>query len=65
MLAGQKGYGLNGLQNFLFPMENMYITQGSYTATYSHNGCYAMDFDGYLNGQFITLYLFLLNSIVI
>lgn len=54
MLAGQKGYGANGKQNFLFPLENMWLTQGSYTATYSHNGCYAMDFDGYLNGQFIT-----------
>ena len=55
MQAGQTGYGLNGKQNFLFPLENMYLTQGSYTATYSHNGCYAMDFDGYLNGQFVTL----------
>ena len=55
MLAGQTGYGLNGKQNFLFPMENMYITQGSYVATYSHNGCYAMDFDGYLNGSFVNL----------
>ena len=55
MRAGQTGYGLNGKQNFLFPMENMYITQGSYIATYSHNGCYAMDFDGYLNGQFVNL----------
>lgn len=55
MQAYQKGYGLNGLQNFLFPMENMYITQGSYTATYSHDGCYAMDFDGYLNGSFVNL----------
>lgn len=55
MLAGQTGYGANGKQNFLFPLEDMWLTQGSYTATYSHNGCYAMDFDGYLNGQFITL----------
>ena len=55
MLAGQTGYGLNGKQNFLFPLENMWLTQGSYTATYSHNGCYAMDFDGYLNGSFVNL----------
>ncbi len=54
MRAGQKGYGLNLRQNFLFPLEDMWLTQGSYTATQSHNGCYAMDFDGYLNGQFIT-----------
>ena len=55
MRAGQTGYGLNLHQNFLFPLEDMYLTQGSYTATYSHNGCYAMDFDGYLNGSFVTL----------
>lgn len=55
MRAGQRGYGLNGKQNFLFPLENMWLTQGSYIATQSHNGCYAMDFDGYLNGQFVTL----------
>lgn len=47
MQAGQTGYGLNGKQNFLFPLDEMYITQGSYTATYSHNGCYAMDFVGW------------------
>ena len=46
MLAGQKGYGANGLQNFLFPLDYLYITQGSYYYTYSHNGCYAMDFVG-------------------
>ena len=47
MQAGQTGYGRNGKQNFLFPLDEMYITQGSYTATYSHNGCYAMDFVGW------------------
>lgn len=47
MQAGQTGYGLNGKQNFLFPIDEMYLTQGSYTATYSHNGCYAMDFVGW------------------
>jgi len=51
MQAGQTGYGLNGKQNFLFPIDEMYITQGSYTATYSHNGCYAMDFIGWGNGH--------------
>lgn len=47
MQAGQTGYGLNGKQNFLFPIDEMYLTQGSYTATYSHDGCYAMDFVGW------------------
>lgn len=46
MLAGQKSYGNNGYQNFLFPLEIMWMTQGSYSHTYSHNGCYAMDFQG-------------------
>lgn len=53
MLAGQTGYGSNGKQNFLFPLENMWLTQGSWEYTYSHDGTYAMDFDGYLNGQFV------------
>ena len=51
MLAGQTGYGLNGKQNFLFPLDDMYLSQGSYTATYSHDGCYAMDFIGWNNGS--------------
>lgn len=46
MLAGQRSFGTNGKENFLFPLEIMWMTQGSYTATYSHNGCYAMDFQG-------------------
>lgn len=50
MRAGQTSIGSNGLENFLFPLDEMYITQGSYTATYSHNGCYAMDFVGW-NGS--------------
>lgn len=49
MIAGQTSIGRNGLENFLFPLDEMYITQGSYTATYSHNGCYAMDFVGWSN----------------
>ena len=46
MLAGERSFGTNGKENFLFPLEIMWLTQGSYTATYSHNGCYAMDFQG-------------------
>ena len=54
MYAGERMVGANGKECFLFPLEDMWITQGSYTATYSHNGSYAMDFDGYLNGSFQT-----------
>lgn len=43
--------GSNGKEDFLFPLEDMYLSQGSYTATYSHNGCYAMDFIGWSNGH--------------
>ena len=38
--------GTNGKENFLFPLEVMWITQGSYTATATHDGTYAMDFQG-------------------
>ena len=52
MLAGERSFGSNGKENFLFPLEYMYLSQGSYTATYSHNGCYAMDFIGWgANGR--------------
>ena len=52
MQAGERMFGSNGKENFLFPLEYMYLTQGSYTATYSHNGCYAMDFVGWgANGR--------------
>ena len=54
MIAGERMIGTNGKECFLFPLENMWLTQGSYTATATHNGCYAMDFDGYLNGSFQT-----------
>ena len=54
MQAGERMIGTNGKECFLFPLENMWLTQGSYTATATHNGCYAMDFDGYLNGSFQT-----------
>lgn len=50
MLAHQTGYGANGKQNFLFPLTDLYLTQGYGTGTYSHDGTYAMDFDGYYNG---------------
>ena len=33
---GQTCYILNEKQNFLFPLDEMYITQGSYTATLSY-----------------------------
>ena len=52
MKAGQRSYGSNGLQNMLFPLEYMYMTQGEYQYTYSHNGTYAMDFQGWgANGR--------------
>lgn len=46
MQAGQTGYGTNGRQNFLFPLEVMWLTQGYYQYTYSHDHTYAMDFQG-------------------
>ena len=46
MQAGQTGVGLNGKQNFLFPLEVMWLTQGYWSYTYSHNKTYAMDFQG-------------------
>lgn len=52
----QTSYGSNGLQNFLFPLDEMYLTQGSYTATYSHDGCYAMDFVGWNGSSQVTHY---------
>ena len=52
MISGQKSYGSNGKQNFLFPLEYMYLSQGEYQYTYSHNGTYAMDFIGWgANGR--------------
>lgn len=51
MLAGQTGYGSNGIENFLFPLEDMFITQGEWEYTYSHDGTYAMDFQGWADGQ--------------
>lgn len=46
MIAGQKSYGSNGKQNMLFPLEYMWLTQGEYSHTATHNGTYAMDFQG-------------------
>ena len=46
MQAGQKGYGLNSLQNALFPFDEMYITQGENTGS-SHVGMDAIDFVGW------------------
>ena len=46
MIAGQTGYGANGKQNFLFPLEIMWVTQGYWEYTYSHDHMYAMDFQG-------------------
>lgn len=45
-------HGNNGKECFLFPLEYMYLTQGEYEYTYSHDGTYAMDFQGYgANGR--------------
>lgn len=49
MIANQHGYGLNGLQNALFPFDEIYITQGENTGS-SHVGMDAIDFVGWSNG---------------
>ncbi len=54
MRPNQRMIGSNGKENFLFPLQDMWITQGSYEYTATHNGSYAMDFDGYLDGSFQT-----------
>lgn len=46
MLAGERMTGSNGKENFLFPLEIMWLTQGYWSNTYSHNLTYAMDFQG-------------------
>lgn len=48
MVAGEKGYGSNGLQNALFPFDEIYITQGENTGS-SHVGMDAIDFVGWSN----------------
>lgn len=51
MTAGQTSVGSNGYQNLLFPLDNMYITQGE-GGTGSHEGTYNMDFSGWgANGK--------------
>lgn len=49
MIANQKGYGLNGLQNALFPFDCMYITNGEDTSSGSHVDMLAIDFVGWSN----------------
>jgi len=51
MRAGQTSTGNNGLQNSLFPLPYMEISQGS-GGGYSHDGKYAIDFRGWgANGR--------------
>ena len=45
MLANHTYVGQNGKQNTVFPLEFMYLTQGE-NGGYSHQGSYAMDFQG-------------------
>lgn len=45
MLAFHSYIGSNNLQNVVFPLEYMYLTQGEGGST-SHQGTYAMDFQG-------------------
>ena len=47
MLAGQKSKGNNGLENALFPLEYMYLTQGENTGNHTGNSSLAMDFQGW------------------
>ena len=48
MLANHTYVGQNGKQNTVFPLEFMYLTQGE-NGGYSHQGSYAMDFQGMYN----------------
>lgn len=50
MLANHTYVGSNNKQNTVFPLEIMYITQGE-GGTYSHQGTYAMDFQGMSNAS--------------
>ena len=45
MLANHTYVGQNNKQNTVFPLEFMYLTQGE-NGGYSHQGSYAMDFQG-------------------
>lgn len=53
MTANEKMIGGNNLQNVLFPLEYMYITQKEY-GTYSHKDSMAMDFAGYSSSGVVT-----------
>jgi len=55
MRANQKLYDENGYQVALFPMQELYISQGD-TGTYSHDYSryYATDCVGYINGSRVT-----------
>lgn len=50
MLANQTMKGNNNLENLLFPLPDMYMTQIE-GGDYSHKGSYAMDFQGWQNGK--------------
>ena len=50
MLAYHTYIGSNNKQDVMFPLEDMYLTQGE-GGSYSHLGTLAMDFMGYANGQ--------------
>jgi hypothetical protein len=47
---GQKSVGKNGKQNSLFPMRNMYITQGS-DGDFSHKNSKAIDYQDWSGGR--------------
>lgn len=49
MKEGQKSVGKNGKQNSLFPMRNMYITQGA-DGDFSHRGAKAIDYQDWSGG---------------
>lgn len=49
MKAGQKSVGKNGKQNSLFPMRNMYITQGA-DGDFSHRNSKAIDYQDWTGG---------------
>lgn len=50
MQAGQKSVGKNGKQNSLFPMRNMYITQGA-DGDFSHRNSKAIDYQDWTGGR--------------
>lgn len=50
MLVNHTYIGTNNKQNTVFPLEYMYLTQGE-NGGYSHQGSYAMDFQGMYNAS--------------